>query len=239
MLDAFGFDTVDAGPLKEGWRIQRDTPGYGPRRNAAELSKENGIPTLHPGANAFVELRDVRIFADGNNKEIARQQATTPLDLLPAGASLPVMTSFAPPLPAQYTASAAVVSLLPASEGAKRYIPVSVENQVVNILPDGLTAEASGEVLSAGDKTATQVWVVAIAYNAAGEVVGLRRWESSQPLPAGGRGLFSLRVYTAGDAIARLDLLAHLFAWLFMTRIRSLASTNLEKARWARSALSF
>jgi predicted dinucleotide-binding enzyme len=40
MLDAFGFDTVDAGPLKEGWRIQRDTPGYGPRRNAAELRRD-------------------------------------------------------------------------------------------------------------------------------------------------------------------------------------------------------
>lgn len=40
MLDAFGFDTVDAGPLKEGWRIQRDTPGYGPRRNAEELTSD-------------------------------------------------------------------------------------------------------------------------------------------------------------------------------------------------------
>jgi predicted dinucleotide-binding enzyme len=40
MLDAFGFDTVDAGPLAEGWRIQRDTPGYGPRRNAEELKKD-------------------------------------------------------------------------------------------------------------------------------------------------------------------------------------------------------
>lgn len=37
LLDQFGFDTVDAGPLAEGWRIQRDTPGYGPRRNAEEL----------------------------------------------------------------------------------------------------------------------------------------------------------------------------------------------------------
>jgi hypothetical protein len=37
LLDQFGFDTVDAGPLKEGWRIQRDTPGYGPRRTAEEL----------------------------------------------------------------------------------------------------------------------------------------------------------------------------------------------------------
>jgi len=40
LLDQFGFDTVDAGPLKEGWRIQRDTPGYGPRRNADELRKD-------------------------------------------------------------------------------------------------------------------------------------------------------------------------------------------------------
>ena len=40
LLDAFGFDTVDAGPLKEGWRIQRDTPGYGPRRNAEELTRD-------------------------------------------------------------------------------------------------------------------------------------------------------------------------------------------------------
>ena len=40
LLDQFGFDTVDVGPLKEGWRIQRDTPGYGPRRTAEELRKD-------------------------------------------------------------------------------------------------------------------------------------------------------------------------------------------------------
>lgn len=40
LLDQFGFDAVDAGPLEEGWRIQRDTPGYGPRRNAEELRQD-------------------------------------------------------------------------------------------------------------------------------------------------------------------------------------------------------
>jgi len=40
LLDQFGFDTVDAGPLKEGWRIQRGTPGYGPRRTAEELRRD-------------------------------------------------------------------------------------------------------------------------------------------------------------------------------------------------------
>ena len=40
MIDRFGFDVVDAGLLKEGWRIQRDTPGYGPRRTAEELRRD-------------------------------------------------------------------------------------------------------------------------------------------------------------------------------------------------------
>ncbi|HEU4690205.1 MAG TPA: NADPH-dependent F420 reductase [Vicinamibacterales bacterium] len=40
LLDQFGFDAVDAGPLSEGWRIQRDTPGYGPRRTAEDLRKD-------------------------------------------------------------------------------------------------------------------------------------------------------------------------------------------------------
>jgi len=40
LIDQFGFDVVDGGPLRESWRIQRDTPGYGPRRNAEELRRD-------------------------------------------------------------------------------------------------------------------------------------------------------------------------------------------------------
>jgi predicted dinucleotide-binding enzyme len=40
LLDQFGFDAVDAGPLKEGWRIQRDTPGYGSWRTVQELRRD-------------------------------------------------------------------------------------------------------------------------------------------------------------------------------------------------------
>jgi predicted dinucleotide-binding enzyme len=36
-IDAIGFDVVDLGPLAEGWRIQRDTPGYGPNLDADQL----------------------------------------------------------------------------------------------------------------------------------------------------------------------------------------------------------
>ena len=38
LLDEIGFDTVDLGPLSESWRIQRDTPGYGPQLTKAQLT---------------------------------------------------------------------------------------------------------------------------------------------------------------------------------------------------------
>jgi predicted dinucleotide-binding enzyme len=40
LIDQFGFDVVDIGGLSDSWRIQRDTPGYGPRRNADELRRD-------------------------------------------------------------------------------------------------------------------------------------------------------------------------------------------------------
>ncbi|SBN63038.1 hypothetical protein GA0004736_1957 [Curtobacterium sp. 9128] len=39
LLDEFGFDPVDIGPLAEGWRIQRDTPGYVKPYAAVELEQ--------------------------------------------------------------------------------------------------------------------------------------------------------------------------------------------------------
>ena len=36
-IDTIGFDVVDLGALAEGWRVQPNTPGYGPRLTADEL----------------------------------------------------------------------------------------------------------------------------------------------------------------------------------------------------------
>jgi predicted dinucleotide-binding enzyme len=44
-LDSIGYDTVDAGPLKEGWRYQVDTPAYGmPYLDPAHADAGFGTP---------------------------------------------------------------------------------------------------------------------------------------------------------------------------------------------------
>lgn len=42
LIDGFGFDVVDAGALAEGWRIQRDTPGYGPKLDVEQMTAALG-----------------------------------------------------------------------------------------------------------------------------------------------------------------------------------------------------
>ncbi|MEU1629512.1 NAD(P)-binding domain-containing protein [Streptomyces sp. NPDC020096] len=49
LLDKLGFDTVDAGPLAEGWRFQNDTPAHAV---PYEKNPQSGIPFDDPGAPA-------------------------------------------------------------------------------------------------------------------------------------------------------------------------------------------
>jgi len=99
------------------------------------------------------------------------------------------------------------VSVLPVTNPEARYLAVSLENQQINILPGGLTAEIGGDVTSQADKDAGQVWVAAVAYDDNGSVVGVRRWEAANALPAKGRLSFSFNVYSVGRGIAKVDLL--------------------------------
>src|SRR4029078_8432901 len=45
LIDRFGFDVVDLGPLSESCRAQRNRPGYGPRRTAEELRRDLAAAT--------------------------------------------------------------------------------------------------------------------------------------------------------------------------------------------------
>ncbi len=45
LYDAFGFDTVDVGPLTESWRVERDQPAYVTRQTRPELVDNLALAT--------------------------------------------------------------------------------------------------------------------------------------------------------------------------------------------------
>jgi hypothetical protein len=149
---------------------------------------------------------------DANGEVTATQTAMAMLDILPPGKSTALATLFPGPIPTgvvprAYLASA--VRILPIDS---RYAPVILENVLVNVDWSGMTAQVSGQVApKTGEMIpeipAGRVWVAATAYDEAGRVVGVRRWESDTLLPAGGTLPFDFLISSTGPAIDRVELL--------------------------------
>ncbi len=140
-------------------------------------------------------------------RELASQTVYGLLDILPAGKSMPLAAYFPPPMPAEANLRVQVlmdIRLLPSDT---RYLPAAVENSLVSINASGRTAQTSGRVLLAGKGTASSVWVLATAYDADGNVVGVRRWESTTTLTAEAPMSFEMQVSSIGPAIQRVEFL--------------------------------
>jgi hypothetical protein len=88
----------------------------------------------------------------------------------------------------------------------ERYIPATITNTLVQVNADGRNARLSGMVIShSQDKSARQVWVAGTAYDKAGRVVGVRRWEWADGLAAGGSVPFEFMISSIGGKITRVE----------------------------------
>lgn len=160
----------------------------------------NDLPDFLENVSAQITL------VDENNAAIASQTALLPLNILPPDTSLPLTVYFLPDVPATAKPQVQILTairLLPTDE---RYLPATVNNTLVQIDADGLSARITGQVLMpAGAKNASRVWVAATAYDEEGGVVGVRRWEWDQGLAAGGSLPFDFMVSGIGGRISRVD----------------------------------
>jgi hypothetical protein len=142
--------------------------------------------------------------ADGET--LATALALSPLDILPPGASLPLAVFFPPPLPADIRPQAQLLTGILLSADDARYLPAVVQNTLVQVDASGRSAQVSGTVrLPAESQPARLVWVAATAYDRAGQVIGVRRWESTDNLAPGGELPFDFLVASAGGQIERVE----------------------------------
>lgn len=159
----------------------------------------NDLPDFMENVSAQVTLVDA-------NKIIASQTALLPLNILPPDTSLPLSVFFPPEIPFDVKPQVQILTAIRLLPNDQRYITVTVDNTLVQVNADGLSARASGVVLSQSKKkTASQVWVAGTAYDEAGRVVGVRRWEWSHGLAAGGSLPFEFMISSIGEKIARVE----------------------------------
>jgi LysM repeat protein len=162
---------------------------------------------IHNDYPDFMENLSAQVtLLDANGQAIASQTAFMPLNILPPNTSLPLMTFFAPDVPADAKPQAQILTSIRLPPGDERYLPAVIQNTLVEINSSGLSAQAKGSVyLPPESKAATQVWVAAVAYDKAGRVIGVRRWESNAGLSAGNSLSFEMMIASLAGAIDRVE----------------------------------
>ncbi len=177
---------------------------------ALELSPLDCYLTLSSGMWCFLSVQnqstsaienisaDIRLYDEAGNLLVSKI-AFSLVDRLLIGNSLAMPIFFAD-VPADVRAEASLLSALSISDGDERYLNASLRNVLTQIAWDGVSAEISGDIVL--EETPSRLWVVAIAYDTGGKVVGTRRWES-----ASGERSFYLTVASLGNEIEHVDLI--------------------------------
>ena len=162
---------------------------------------------VHNDFSDFMENLSAQVtLVDANDATIGSQTALLPLNILPPNTSLPLTIFFPPEIPFDARPQVQVLTAIRLLPNDERYVPATINNTLVQVNADGHSASVSGLVLSQSqDKAASQVWVAGTAYDDAGRVVGVRRWEWDGGLAAGGSIPFEFMISSIGGKIARVE----------------------------------
>jgi hypothetical protein len=160
----------------------------------------NDLPDPLENVSAQISL------VNADNTSLASQTAFMPLNILPANTSLPMTVYFPPEIPNNAKPQVQILTAIRLLPGDERYLPASVNNTLVQVDADGLSARVNGQVfLPSNTSNASQVWLAATAYDESGEVVGVRRWEWQDGLASGGNLPFDFMISSIGGTISRVD----------------------------------
>jgi LysM repeat protein len=158
----------------------------------------NDFPDFMENVSAQVSL------IDASGEVLASQTALLPLNILPPNTSLPLDVYF-PNVPADAKPQVQILTAIKLLPNDERYLPAVVNNTLVQVDADGHSAQVTGQVLLHGARDASQVWVTGTAYDEAGGVVGVRRWESNAGMSTGGSLPFEFMLSSIGGKIARVE----------------------------------
>jgi len=162
---------------------------------------------VHNDFSDFMENVSAQVsLVDSNGAVLGSQTALLPINILPPNTSLPLAAYFPPNIPMDVKPQVQILTAIRLQPNDQRYLPATVNNMLVQVNAEGHSAQVSGLVFLQSQTTAaTQVWVTGTAYDDAGRVVGVRRWESNAGLSTSGSLPFEFILSSIGGKIAKVE----------------------------------
>jgi LysM repeat protein len=140
-------------------------------------------------------------LADQQATNVYSKNTALPLNVLQADARLPFAVYFEPPMPLPFQSSVQFSSSIPLDNDINQYRQVNLEDLDFN-LTSPQVAKISG--MYQLPENTSQVWIIAAALDQSGKLIGLRRWQSSDPSSAA----FEFSVYAVSGEIADVQAFA-------------------------------
>ncbi len=165
------------------------------------------VPVHNPYPQSLENVKVLLTLYDQNGQPLASQESILPLNVLAPNQSLPA-DAFFKDMQGWASVHSGLVTSMRIESGDLRYLQTTVQNLLVSINWDGLSANVQGQILlTDARKPARSLWLVAVAYAADDQIVGYRRWEWAGSLLPGALQPFELPVYSLGPPIQRVEVL--------------------------------
>ena len=179
-------------------------------------------PSLTGGLYCFAELTNPQpLMVDGLSAQfsltdpatgdVLTQAALVPLNRVAVGGKLPLFAYFAPPVPASPQVGLQMLTAMSVNQTGTpsplQSAAVTVDQPVITVSANGLSAQVTAQAKfdSAAGVTG-RIWIAAVAYDANGKIVGIRRFVSAGALNPGDWTPFTLNLYSIGEKIEKVDL---------------------------------
>ena len=140
---------------------------------------------------------------------VAEGIMNAPLNILRESEEVALTIFFPGPFDQDLIPQVKLLTSLHVNRESDRYLKVTVEVENVEITNLGQQARLSGSLsLAKKSLPANRIWLVGVAYDAAGGIVGQRKWEAANNLEPGKSMPFEMTVFSIGPAIERVEVLS-------------------------------
>lgn len=179
-------------------------------------------PSLTGGLYCFAELINPQpLMVDGLSAqfsltdpatgEVLTQAALVPLNRVAVGGKLPLFAYFAPPVPVSAQIGLQLLTAMSVNQTGTpsplQSAVVTVDEPSITISANGLSAKVAAQAKFDSTAGVTgRIWIAAVAYDANGKIVGIRRFVSAGALNPGELTPFTLNLYSIGEKIEKVDL---------------------------------
>ena len=163
------------------------------------------LMVTNPLDDAVENISGVIRLYDQSGQQVSSQKAAAFLNLLEPEMQAPLAAFFDPPVGEWQLAQGQILTAVTVNQYAERYLPGEVERLRVEVADDGLQAEVGGKLIFEAGRLPEYVWILAIAYDANGDFVGVKRWEAPFDLLSDVLD-FSFEVYSLGRPIDQITI---------------------------------